>query len=438
MRKPQNSYRHFVFDAFKDFLSGEISDRIIRKMESKHRHRCFGLEGFIWSGLLVAAYTSLPNLQQIFDQAGTLLGSITPVSLASVSAFCQYRAKFPLKVMLYLWRFLLIKFKTKDNDTWHGFKLQALDGTLLNSPESLYLYFGASDGCGPGPVQGFLMVLYDLMSSVPIAFRISPAVNEGRSHLILKHLSGHLKAGSLLLIDAGFYSLEIFSFLLKKEIHFVIPMRSNSNPELIKRLGKNDGLYQIKATSYWKNNPWVTGDLVVRIITYQIPGFRPRRLVTSLLDELQYPAEEIIQLYHRRWEIETFFRDFKHTLSATHWHAKTLPAFYSELLFQMLLAVLTRLVMAEAAVQNGISPNQLSFGMSLANVKQALGMIVFLPVSEWEKIYSELIERIKKYRIDIRPNRRFEHSTSKRRQRNRLKYALIIACLLLREEKDVA
>jgi len=373
MGSPQYFYRHFVFDAFKHFLSAEIIEKISRKIGPKHRHRCFGVEGFIWSGLLVAAYTSLPSLQQIFDQTGTLLGSITPVSLASVSAFCQYRTKFPLKAMLYLWRFLLIKFKTKDNDTWRGFKLRALDGSLVNLPESLYAYFGASGGCGPGPVQGFLMVLYDLMSSVPIAFRISPAVNEGRPHLLLKHLSGHLTTGSLLLIDAGFYSLEIFSLLLKKGTHFVIPMRSSSKPKLIKRLGKNDGLYQIKATSYWKNNPWVTEDLVIRIITYQIPGFRPRRLVTSLVDELQYPAEEIIQLYHRRWEIETFFRDFKHTLSVTHWHAETLPALYSELLFQILLVVLTRLVMAEAAIQSGISSNQLSFGRSLAKVKKALG-----------------------------------------------------------------
>ena len=225
MRNPQNSYRHFVFDSFKDFLSGDILDKISRKMKPNHRNRCFGLEGFIWAGLIVAAYTSLPNLQQIFDQAGTLLGSMTPVSLASVSAFCQYRAKFPLKIMLYLWRFLLIKFKTKDN-SWRGFKLRALDGSLINLPESLYLYFGASGGCGPGPVQGFLMVLYDLMSSVPIAFRISPAVNEGRSHLILKHLSGHLETGSLLLIDAGFYSIEILSLLLKKGIHFIIPIPS--------------------------------------------------------------------------------------------------------------------------------------------------------------------------------------------------------------------
>jgi len=65
-------------------------------------------------------------------------------------------------------------------------------------------------------------------------------------------------------------------------------------------------------------------------------------------------------------------------------------------------------------------------------------MIVFLPVSEWVKIYSELIEQTKKYRIDIRPNRRFERNTSKRRQRSRLRYAIIIAYLLLREEKDVA
>lgn len=433
----QSFYRRFSWESFNRFLFTESIDKTRLKLEANRRHRCFGLEGFIWMGLLVAAHTSLPNLQQIFNLAGSLPYSLHSLPLASVSAFCQYRANFPLKTMLYLWQYLLESFRTrfKSDYRWRGFNLRALDGTLINLPEQLYPHFGALGGWGPGPVQGFLMVLYDLAWGVPITLRIRPAVDEGRPHLILKHLLGHLRKGELLLIDAGLYSMEIFCLLLAQNTHFIIPMRSNAKPKLIKRFSNQDGLYQIKASRYWKNNPLVSDEIMVRIITYQIAGFRPRRLVTSLLDAEQYPAEEIIAVYHRRWEIETFFREFKHTLQVTRWHAETLPAFYSELLFQMLLVVLTRLAMAEAAVKEGVVPNQLSFGRSLFQVKRAIGLTVFLPVSEWIKVYVGLINEIQGYRIDIRPGRRYERDTRKRRLKSRARYLQEIK---LKENENVA
>ena len=40
------------------------------------------------------------------------------------------------------------------------------------------------------------------------------------------------------------------------------------------------------------------------MIHYQLPGYEPQFLLTSLIDAKAYPAEEIIELYHERWEIE--------------------------------------------------------------------------------------------------------------------------------------
>ncbi|WP_407666112.1 transposase [Mycolicibacterium alvei] len=40
------------------------------------------------------------------------------------------------------------------------------------------------------------------------------------------------------------------------------------------------------------------------------------RLVTTLLDEKQYPADELVELYHQRWEIETSYLELKSTILA--------------------------------------------------------------------------------------------------------------------------
>ena len=47
--------------------------------------------------------------------------------------------------------------------------------------------------------------------------------------------------------------------------------------------------------------------------TLAVPGFRAQSvtLVTTLLDPVAYPAEELARLYARRWHIELWFRDLK-------------------------------------------------------------------------------------------------------------------------------
>jgi hypothetical protein len=50
---------------------------------------------------------------------------------------------------------------------------------------------------------------------------------------------------------------------------------------------------------------------VARAIRYQRKGFRPRTLLTSVLDSAEFPANEIVHLYHDRWEIEMGFDEVK-------------------------------------------------------------------------------------------------------------------------------
>ena len=61
-----------------------------------------------------------------------------------------------------------------------------------------------------------------------------------------------------------------------------------------------------------------TAAITVRVIDYQLPGVAEAepvyRLITTLLDSGQYPADELTALYHERWSIETTFAEIKTTL----------------------------------------------------------------------------------------------------------------------------
>ena len=58
--------------------------------------------------------------------------------------------------------------------------------------------------------------------------------------------------------------------------------------------------------------------LTVRVLRFhtQVPGFRSRTIlvVTTLLDPVAYPREQIAALYGDRWTVELRLRDLKTTL----------------------------------------------------------------------------------------------------------------------------
>jgi IS4 transposase len=66
-------------------------------------------------------------------------------------------------------------------------------------------------------------------------------------------------------------------------------------------------------------------EVVVRIVEYQIPGFRPARLLTTLLDP-QISAKELLLHYHKRWDIEIAFDEIKTHQCATLWGQGPDPA----------------------------------------------------------------------------------------------------------------
>jgi len=132
--------------------------------------------------------------------------------------------------------------------------------------------------------------------------------------------------------------------------------------------GLSDGSYlatvrkkeRIPAGGGEKRNRYRNVELTVRIIDYQIPGFRPARLLTTILDPA-ISARELVIHYHRRWDIELDLRNIKTTLGMEHLRCKTPEMAVKELWVYLLAYNLIRLLMAQAALLADQIPRQLSF-----------------------------------------------------------------------------
>ncbi|BBX28795.1 transposase [Mycolicibacterium alvei] len=91
------------------------------------------------------------------------------------------------------------------------------------------------------------------------------------------------------------------------------------------------------------------------------------RLVTTLLDEKQYPADELVELYHQRWEIETSYLELKSTILGGRVLRAGTPAGITQEVYALLITYQAlRTALADTALARpDIGPDRLSLTVAL-------------------------------------------------------------------------
>ena len=249
------------------------------------------------------------------------------------------------------------------------------------------------------------------MSRAPLRFVFGKVCTS--EYRLFAKLIGHLKKGDLLLLDSGFYLCATFRKIMLRSAHFVIPARDNVRPGVLRKLAESDYLCEI--IDYSDKTT-----VMVRVLFAHRNGFRRRRLVTSLLDSMEFPASELARLYHMRWDIETFYRDFKCSLRATCWHCQTPKSFHQELLMHMIVCCLIRIAMLAACQPVKLSVRQLSFARVLTETRLFLKLLlVSTGAALWASIWATHVCCCAQHRVRYRPDRRFTRDRQEYRRKSR-------------------
>lgn len=306
---------------------------------------------------------------------------------------------------------------------WRGFRVVAVDKVSLQLPESpsLFRKFGCHKGNDRlGTIQVEAAVLFTCFGRIPKAFAFNRAYSSEAT--LLRSLLKRLKPRDLLLIDNGFYSLPNFKALLERGCHFLCPAAISGRPTVDQKLGDGDYLCTIyslgaKAQRLAKADRMT---MTVRVIFAYRDGFRRRRIVTSLLDPEAYPAAAIVELYHHRWHVETFYRDLKSTMAGNCWHCKSPEAFEKEFCAKLIVVCLLRTAAAEAAARRGVEPGRVSFTRALTEVRRLYQRVSQgACASEWEAAYGQLVEECSRYLIRVKPGRFYPRSKQAYRRKAR-------------------
>lgn len=257
---------------------------------------------------------------------------------------------------------------------YHGLSLYGVDGTHLRVQDSdaNFEHFGKPGGRNGGGDAGYpqlrLVGLMNLSNRLLTAAEAGPW-SQGE-HTLVKPLTREISDHSLTIVDRGFYSYLWIHDLLHggTERHVMVRARKDLTYEIEKVLSDGTALARIRPrASLRREHPELAESILVRVIEYQLADGEPNRLFVSLLDPNTYPAEELIRLYHERWELEIGFDEIKtHMLERKEsLRSKKPDGVYQELWGQLLTYNLVRREMLLAAEAHGLEPKRISFRSSL-------------------------------------------------------------------------
>lgn len=202
-----------------------------------------------------------------------------------------------------------------------------------------------------------LAAAFDLLTGAMLKFSYGDS-HAGEQMLWKSVFSALEWCGKLLLCDAYYCSYGNMSMALKRGGQFIFPMKSKMKS---KRIGGRRGDWDVEIAKpstmakSWTQAEWnsMPKALRLRLIEMTIParGFRTRklRLLTSLTDRAAYPADEIVAVQARRWDVELDIRAIKTTMGMDHLSCKSPAMVERDILMHMIAYNLVRALMLEAA-----------------------------------------------------------------------------------------
>jgi hypothetical protein len=253
---------------------------------------------------------------------------------------------------------------------WRGLLVCAIDGTTLTVPDSppMLARFTKQRGNhgGTGYPQIRLVALLACGTRTVIDAVSGPTTTGETSYA--PRLLPSLKAGMILLADRNFGAKDLIGDIAATGADVLVRLKNGRVMPTLARYP--DGSYLS-----------MLGTLRVRVIECEITIATTAgrhtgtyRLATTLTDHHQYPAGELIRLYHERWEIETAYLELKSTiLGGRVLRARTPTGIEQEIYALLITYQLLRTAMADAThTRPDTDPDRASFTIAYQTARDQI------------------------------------------------------------------
>ena len=357
-----------------------IEEALLATGTATLRRRRLPAEQTIWLVLGMAIMRDLP-ITAVARQLEIALPARDGSRTVASSALSQARERLGDEPMEWLFLRSAEEWanRSANEDRWRGLALYGVDGTTLRVPDSTEnrSHFGGQDSGrhdrGRDERQsGYpllkLVVLMALRSHVIGAAVFGPFATDERTYAtsLWQSVPDH----SLVLVDRNHLQASVLIPLMTMgtERHWITRAKSSTKFSSLEVLAPGDELIEFKVSSEARRkDPTLPTHYDARAIKYQRKGYRPQLLLTSLTDPLKYPATEVIELFHERWEIELGFGEIKtDMLERLETIRSKSPVAVAQEMWGLLIAYnLVRLDIARIATELGVPPIRISFVAAL-------------------------------------------------------------------------
>lgn len=290
---------------------------------------------------------------------------------------------------------------------WRGYRLSAVDGTILELPntETLRKEFGYSANQRTQVARAKASCVFDLKNKIIIKSKIDKVGTSEREmaeELILDMIKDS-NFKELVLFDRGYPSGKLISTLMENKVYFVMRNRLKLYKKGIDPQ-KNDQKITIK---YNKK------EYLVRVIKFKLDSGIEEVLLTNLFDE-SLTTNDFKTLYFMRWGIEVKYDELKNRLEIENFSGITKIAieqdFYASIylsnMFELSKKDSDEIIKQEQEGKELKYEYKTNSNILIGTLKDKF-IMMFLEKSKKKrvKMYTEIMEEVANCRIPIRPNR---------------------------------
>lgn len=350
---------------------------------------------------------------------------------ASKAAFSQQRRK--LSWTLFEDIFESFNGLCNDAQTYKGYRIFAVDGTAVNIATNLSAPSYMPNGERKGYNQLHANIMYDVLNKTYQHCLIQPQPLADEVGALYFMLTWHKYCGKKVLVvaDRGYEAYNVFAYFKEyTAMDFLIRIKQNKSAmREVRKLpmeeldvdisftltttqtkrDKDNGYIFIQTP---KNSQKVYSpktrmrrwhfqspyNMTLRIVRFQLSTGEYETLATSLPRSIT--ANEIKELYHLRWQIETSFRELKYGIGLERLHGKSDEFAYQEIFASLIMSNFCSRI-AQSVIIDKNTHNKLCYAV---NRKMA---IVLCRKYFADKITDdkELIHKIESYSEAVRPDR---------------------------------
>jgi hypothetical protein len=359
-----------------------------------------------------------------------------PCSLNS-GPYCKARARLPLGLIKRLGCEVAARLSAQQPRAWRwrGREVKLIDGTTVSMPDTPANQASFPQIHEQRPGLGFplarVVAIVSLSTGAVLEWASGPCEGKRSGEpALLRRLVEKLQRGDVVIADRCYAGYFMVAALMQQGVDIVMRQHARRRTDFRRgtHLGTRDHLVS------WVRPPrpaWLD-EASYRAIPETL-SLRETRvggwtLVSSLTDAKQVSKQELLTLYHSRWQVELDLRAIKDVMQMDVLRCKSPPMVEKEIAAHLLAYNLVRSVMAKAACLAHLLPRQLSFKGALQLLRAFEQNLRHCPCGRLIVRHAHLLAGIAQMKLPYRPWR-VEPRAVKRRPKPYLR---------LNEPRDIA